>query len=82
MSVAMSTAHHALAAHAGGLSTGAIVIAVAAALVALACVAWGLARAFAYEPRWMLYARHSIAEAEVRTSATWAELGDWMRLGR
>ncbi|HXN38505.1 MAG TPA: hypothetical protein VN892_10735 [Solirubrobacteraceae bacterium] len=82
MSVAMPSAHHALAAHAGGLSTGAIVVAALAALVALGCVAWGVARAFAYEPRWVQYARHSIAEARLRTSSTCAELGDWMRLGR
>lgn len=78
----MSSAHHALATHAGGLSTGAIVIAALAALVALGCVAWAVARACAYEPRWMQYARHSIAEARLRTASTCAELGDWMRLGR
>jgi hypothetical protein len=82
MSVAMSSSHHALVAHASSTSTGAIVLAALAALVALGCLAWALARLFAFEPRWMQYARHSIAEARLRTAATWAELGDWMRLGR
>jgi hypothetical protein len=75
-------AHHALATHTSGLSSGAIAIAAIAGLVALSCVAWAVARAFAYEPRWVQYARHSIAEARLRTASTCAELGDWMRLGR
>jgi hypothetical protein len=66
----------------GGISDGAIVAAVAAGLVALACLAWALARMLAYEPRWTLALRHSLAEAGHRTSATWSELGDWIRLGR
>ena len=64
-----------------GLSTGAIVIAALAALLALACLAWGVARVLAYEPRWVAYARHCVAEAQLRTSSVFAELGDWMRLG-
>jgi hypothetical protein len=82
MSMAMSSTHHALAAHASRISTGAVAIAVLAALLALACLAWGLARLFAFEPRWALNMRHAIAEAGARTSATCAELGDWLRLGR
>jgi hypothetical protein len=70
------------AAHASTISTGAVAIAVLAGLVALGCLAWGLARLFAFEPRWAQNMRHSIAEAGVRTSATFAELGDWIRLGR
>jgi hypothetical protein len=46
------------------------------------CAAWALARVAAYEPRWTLSLRHSLAEAGHRASATWAELGDWIRLGR
>jgi hypothetical protein len=64
------------------LSGAAIVAAVLAGLVALACLAWGLARMLAYEPHWMLSLRHSLAEAGFRASATWAELSDWARLGR
>jgi hypothetical protein len=81
-SVSSTPAHRALAAHAGGLSAGAIAVAVLAALLALACLAWLLARTFAFEPRWTLTLRHAVAEAELRTSATWAELCDWIRLGR
>lgn len=66
---------------AGGLSSTALAIAVAAAVVLAACVAWALARALAYEPRWWLSLRHALAEAGSRMSATWAEFGDWMRLG-
>jgi hypothetical protein len=65
-----------------GLSTAAIVIAAIAALVALACAAWGLARMQAFEPHWALSARHSIAEAGHRMSCTWSEFSDWLRLGR
>jgi hypothetical protein len=64
------------------LSTGAIVIAVLAALLVLACIAWALARSSAFEPHWLLSLRHAIAEAGFRASATWSEFADWARLGR
>lgn len=63
-------------------STPAIVIAVIAAILVLLSLAWALARALAYEPSWMPSLRHSFAEAGFRASATFAELGDWLRLGR
>ena len=66
----------------GGTSAAAIVVAVLAGLVALACVAWALARAYAWEPRWSLSWRHSITEASFRASATLREFGDWVRIGR
>jgi len=66
----------------GGISDAAIALAAAGALVALFALAWALARMTGYEPRWTLSLRHSLAEAGHRTSATWAELGDWVRLGR
>ena len=70
-------------AHGGGkISTGAIVAAAIAALLALGCAAWGIARLRAYEPHWALSARHAMAEAGFRASATWAEFSDWIRLGR
>ena len=65
----------------GHLTAGAIVIAVLAALLALACAAWAIARRRAYEPRWWLSLRLAVAEASSRTSATWAEFADWLRLG-
>ena len=63
------------------LTAGAIVIAALAALLALGCAAWAIARRRAYEPRWWLSLRHALAEAGFRASATWAELTDWLRLG-
>jgi hypothetical protein len=71
--------------HAGGsttLSTPAIVLAAIAAALILLSLAWALARAFAYEPSWMPALRHSFAEAGFRASETFAELVDWLRLGR
>ncbi|MEA2152264.1 MAG: hypothetical protein QOI18_497 [Solirubrobacteraceae bacterium] len=64
------------------LSTGAIVIAVLAALLVLVCAAWALARSSAFEPHWLLSLRHAMAEAGFRASATWSEFADWARLGR
>jgi cobalamin biosynthesis Mg chelatase CobN len=63
-------------------STGAIALAVVAALLVLACLGWALARRRAFEPHWLLSLRHAIAEAGFRVSATWAEFTDWARLGR
>ena len=63
------------------LSTGAIVIAVLAALLVLGCLGWALARRRAFEPHWLLALRHATAEAGFRASATWSEFRDWVRLG-
>ena len=65
----------------GKLSGGAILAAVIAALLALACLAWGIFRWTAIEPRWTQPLRHSMAEAGFRASAFWAEFTDWIRLG-
>jgi cobalamin biosynthesis Mg chelatase CobN len=64
------------------LSTAAIVAAALAALLIVVCLAWGIARWFAYEPRWSVSLRHSFAEAGWRLSASWDEFSDWARLGR
>ncbi len=63
------------------LSSGAIVIAVLAALLVLGCLGWALARRRAFEPHWLLALRHATAEAGFRASATWSEFLDWVRLG-
>ena len=63
------------------LSTGAILLAALAALLALTCAAWLVARALAIEPHWTLSARHALSEASFRASSTWAEFSDWVRLG-
>jgi len=65
-----------------GLSTGAIVIASLAALLALACACWAFARRRALEPHWSHALRHAVAEAGFHASATLAEFLDWARLGR
>ncbi len=67
--------------HSETLSTAAIVLAVLAAVLLLACIGWALARRRAFEPRWMLSLRHAMAEAGFRASATWAEFSDWVRIG-
>lgn len=64
------------------VSGGAIAIAAVAAVVAIGCLAWAVARRRAFEPRWLLSLRHTLAEAGLRASETWAEFGDWVRLGR
>jgi len=70
-----------IAKHSETLSTAAIVLAVLAAVLLLACIGWALARRRALEPRWMLSLRHAMAEAGFRLSATCAEFADWVRLG-
>jgi hypothetical protein len=70
------------ASHASTISTPALVIAVIASVLALACAAWAVARLTAFEPRWARSARHALAEGSFRASATWAEFIDWVRLGR
>ncbi|HYM45282.1 MAG TPA: hypothetical protein VES65_03880 [Solirubrobacteraceae bacterium] len=66
----------------GKVSTEAVVLAAIGALLVLACSAWAFARSRAFEPHWLLSLRHALAEAGFRTSATWAEFSDWVRLGR
>lgn len=68
-------------AHAGGLSNAALAAVAVAALVVVVCLVWGIARMFAFEPRWTLSLRHAVAEAAFRASATWDEFSDWARLG-
>ena len=79
--MSVHTIHTSSAQHSSTLSTGAIVAAVLAAVLLLACIGWALARRRAFEPRWMLSLRHAMAEAGFRASATWAEFSDWVRLG-
>lgn len=69
-------------AHSSSPSTAALVLAGLAAVLIVACAAWAIMRWLAYEPHWLLSARHSFAEAGLRISATWGELTDWLRLGR
>jgi hypothetical protein len=68
--------------HTTKLSAWAIVAVVVAALLIVVCLAWGVARWFAYEPHWTVTLRHSLAEASWRLGGTWGEFADWLRLGR
>jgi len=51
-------------------------------LVLLALGLWGLARMRGWDPGWAARVRHSWGEAGYRTTSTWSEFTDWLRLGR
>jgi hypothetical protein len=78
----MSVAMLAVSPHTTTFSTGAIAVAVLAALLALGCILWAISRHRAFEPQWLLSLRHSMAEAGLHAASTWAEFTDWMRIGR
>jgi hypothetical protein len=59
-----------------------VLLAILAALLAPAAAMFAAARWWAWEPGWMVRARHAGSEAGWRTSATWAEFTDWLKLGR
>ena len=59
-----------------------IALAVAGGLLALFLLVWALFRFFAWEPRWLLEARHSVAEAGWRTGGAGADFSDWLRSRR
>jgi hypothetical protein len=59
-----------------------VALLVAGGLLTLALLFWGLFRFFAWEPRWLLGARHAVAEAGWRTSGAWADFTDWLRTRR
>jgi hypothetical protein len=65
-----------------GSVTGSELDVVVLGVVLIAACAAVLARLLAPQPRWTLTLRHCLAEAALRASSTWAELGDWLRLGR
>jgi len=59
-----------------------IALIAAGALVLLGLLAWALSRARGWDPAWAARTRHAWGEAGFRTSSTWAEFTDWLRLGR
>jgi hypothetical protein len=63
------------------LSAGTLALAILGALLVLGCIVWALGRWLALEPRWAISLTHSLREASYRASETWAEFGDWARLG-
>ncbi|MFL5816892.1 MAG: hypothetical protein ACJ76L_04750 [Conexibacter sp.] len=54
----------------------------AGALVLLALLLWGWARMRGWDPGWVARGRHAWGEAGFRTTSTWSEFTDWLRLGR
>lgn len=54
----------------------------AGALVLLALLLWALGRSRGWDPVWSARMRHAWGEAGFRTTSTWAEFTDWLRLGR
>ncbi len=54
----------------------------AGALVLLALLLWGWARMRGWDPSWVARMRHGWREAGFRTTSTWSEFTDWLRLGR
>ena len=64
------------------MTDAAIVVALIGGLVALGGLLYGYAHWRGWDPAWAQSTRHAIGEAGARTSATWAEFVDWVRLGR
>lgn len=52
------------------------------ALLLLALLTWAIARARGWDPVWVARTRHAWGEAGFRTTSTWSEFTDWLRLGR
>jgi hypothetical protein len=65
-----------------GIPAPLVALAIIGALLALAAAVYLLARWWAWEPDWLVRARHAGAEASWRASGSWAEFMDWLRLGR
>ena len=65
-----------------GIPAPLVALAVIAVLMMLAALLYALARWWAWEPDWLVRARHAGAEASWRASGSWAEFMDWLRLGR
>jgi hypothetical protein len=54
----------------------------AGALLLLGLLLWGWARMRGWDPPWLAGVRHGWGEAGYRTTSTWSEFTDWLRLGR
>jgi hypothetical protein len=59
-----------------------IALVAAGALLLLALLLWGVARMRGWDPSWVARTRHAWGEAGFRTTSTWSEFTDWLRLGR
>nr|MBA2347677.1 hypothetical protein [Solirubrobacterales bacterium] len=81
-SVATAAARRTGSTEADGAPFPLVLLAVLAILAALAALVWTIVRFFGIDPPWLVSSRHATAEAGWRTSASWAEFGDWLRFGR
>jgi|SRR6185436_5143442 len=59
-----------------------IALVAAGALLLLALLLWTAARLRGWDPPWAARVRHGWGEAGFRTTSTWSEFTDWLRLGR
>lgn len=59
-----------------------VALVAAGALALLGLLAWAWARARGWDPAWVARTRHAWGEAGYRTTSTWSEFTDWLRLGR
>ncbi|HZV72999.1 MAG TPA: hypothetical protein VFF79_04715 [Conexibacter sp.] len=59
-----------------------VALVAAGALLLLALLTWGWARMRGWDPTWAARMRHAWGEAGFRTTSTWSEFTDWLRLGR
>ena len=59
-----------------------IALVAAGGLLLLALLLWGWARMRGWDPLWVARVRHRWGEAGFRTTSTWSEFTDWLRLGR
>jgi hypothetical protein len=65
-----------------GVPAPLVALAVIAVLMMLAALLYALGRWWAWDPDWLVRARHAGSEASWRASGSWAEFMDWLRLGR
>jgi cobalamin biosynthesis Mg chelatase CobN len=64
-------------------TTPLLVVAIAIGVLALlALLTWAWWRLRGLDPRWTKSWRHAWGEAGYRTTSTWSEFTDWLRLGR
>ena len=59
-----------------------LALAILLGALALCTASFGVVRFFAWEPRWVVRLRNAAGEAGWRASSTWADLADYVRLGR
>lgn len=66
----------------GDLTPLLIALVAIGALLLLGLLLWAWARMRGWDPAWAGRVRHAWGEAGFRTTSTWSEFTDWLRLGR